>query len=416
MSNSNSSNSATPQPTSPLALNEERLRRARHRGWTPPPRISIPEWADRFRKHKDGTNWRTSEVEVARGPMLAPTEPGVHIVTAMVATQLLKTSLIENITGHKAHLDPCDMLLVQPKEDAAEQFSKERIAPFIAATPVLRVLIGTTKTRKSEETLLYKSFPGGFLALVGAGSPDNLARRPVRIVMYDEVDKYPVTREGDPIDIGDERTAKFSNWLSVRACSPTVKDESRIEASYLESDQRRASVACPHCGHRQFPDFFKHVEWEKSENGHRHRTETARLYCEACGAGWSEGQRRKALQTIRWHQTRPFECCVSSKHHWKHTIWLGAWSMKARSTRSGTGGAATFTRSTGRSAGFAVIGLSRMSMPAFAGKLFSPGRRTVRRTLQGNGSQPTATKTRSRSGTIPRTPRRIASMPGGKSF
>jgi phage terminase large subunit GpA-like protein len=126
--------------------------------------------------------------------------------------------------------------------------------------------------------------------------------------MYDEVDKYPVTREGDPIDIGDERTAKFSNWLSVRACSPTVKDESRIEASYLESDQRRASVACPHCGHRQFPDFFKHVEWEKSENGHRHRTETARL-CEACGAGWSEGQRRKALQTIRWHQTRPFECC-----------------------------------------------------------------------------------------------------------
>jgi phage terminase large subunit GpA-like protein len=241
--------------------------------------------------------------------MLAPTEPGVHIVTAMVATQLLKTSLIENITGHKAHLDPCDMLLVQPKEDAAEQFSKERIAPFIAATPVLRELIGTTKTRKSEETLLYKSFPGGFLALVGAGSPDNLARRPVRIVMYDEVDKYPVTREGDPIDIGDERTAKFSNWLSVRACSPTVKDESRIEASYLESDQRRASVSCPHCGHRQFPDFFKHVEWEKSENGHRHRTETARLYCEACGTGWNEGQRRKALQTIRWHQTRPFECC-----------------------------------------------------------------------------------------------------------
>ncbi|MFX6803754.1 phage terminase large subunit family protein, partial [Acinetobacter baumannii] len=87
-------------------------------------------------------------------------------------------------------------LLVQPKEDAAEQFSKERIGPLIASTPVLRALVGTSKTRKSEETLLYKSFPGGFLALVGAGSPDNLARRPVRIVMYDEVDKYPITREG----------------------------------------------------------------------------------------------------------------------------------------------------------------------------------------------------------------------------
>jgi len=248
-------------------------------------------------------------VEVARGPKLAVTEPGVHIITAMVATQLLKTTLLENVFGFHADYDPCDMLLVQPKEDAAEQFSKERIAPLIASTPALRKLVGTTKTRSSEETLLFKAFPGGFLALVGAGSPDNLARRPVRIVMYDEVDKYPVTREGDPIDIGDERTAKFPNWLSIRVCSPTVKDESRIEASYLTSDQRRASVECPHCSHRQFPDFFKHIEWEKSEDGERHKPETAQIYCEACGTAWTEGQRRRALDTIRWHQTRPFDCC-----------------------------------------------------------------------------------------------------------
>ena len=241
--------------------------------------------------------------------MLAVTEPGVHIITAMVATQLLKTSLLENIVGFHAHLDPCPMLLVQPKEDAAEQFSKERIGPFISATPVLRERIGTTKTRRSEETLLFKSFPGGFLALVGAGSPDNLARRPVKIVLYDEVDKYPVTREGDPIGIGDERMATFVDWLSVRVCSPTVKDESRIEASWLESDQRRASVECPHCQHRQFLDFFKHVEWEKGEGEDRHRPKTALIYCEACGSGWSEGERLRALATIRWHQMRTFECC-----------------------------------------------------------------------------------------------------------
>lgn len=241
--------------------------------------------------------------------MLAVTEPGVHVITAMVATQLLKTSLLENIVGYHAHLNPCPMLLVQPKEDAAEQFSKERIGPFITATPVLRARIGTSKMRRSEETLLFKSFPGGFLAMVGAGSPDNLARRPVKIVLYDEVDKYPVTREGDPIGIGDERMATFVDWLSVRVCSPTVKDESRIEASWLESDQRRASVECPHCAHRQFPEFFKHVEWEKGEGDSRHRPQTALIYCEACGAAWNEGQRLRALATIRWHQTRTFECC-----------------------------------------------------------------------------------------------------------
>jgi phage terminase large subunit GpA-like protein len=297
----------------------DQLWRAIRQGWTPPPRISLPAWADHYRrlaKEAGSTsgNWSTDTVEIARGPMLSVTEPGVHVVTAMVCTQLLKTALLENIFGFFAHLDPCPMLLLQPKEDAAEQFSKERISPLIRVTPVLRELVGTVKTRNADETLLFKSFPGGFLALAGAGSPDNLARRPVRIILADEVDKYPVTREGDPIALAEERTATFgANWLSVRACSPTVQDESRIERSYLSSDQRRASVTCPHCGHRQFLDFFKHVDWQKrkDEKGNilEHHPKTARIFCEACGVGWSEGDRLRSLKTARWHQTRPFECC-----------------------------------------------------------------------------------------------------------
>lgn len=275
----------------------------------------MPEWADRFRVlAKESGNssgkWRTSRVEIARGPMLAVTEPGVRKISAMVATQLLKTSLIENVTGYHIHLDPCPMLIVQPKDAAAEQFSKERIAPFIKATPKLRELVGKSTTRDAGDTLDYKAFPGGFLGLVGAGSPDNLARRPIRIVMYDEVDKYLPIKEGDPIAIGDERLASFdSNSLSIRVCSPTVTGESKIEKSHEQSDQRRASVACPECGHRQFPEFFRHVEWQGGKEGSPHRPETARIYCEACGTGWTEGQRLRALATIRWHQTRRFECC-----------------------------------------------------------------------------------------------------------
>lgn len=289
------------------------VRAAWRRGWMPPPRLSVPSWADQYRQlaRESGASsgqWQTATVEIARGPMLAVTEPGVHTITAMVSTQLLKTELLINIVGYFAHLDPCPILLLQPKEDAAEQFSKERITPMLRATPVLRALVGTSKTRDATETILYKAFPGGFLAMAGAGSPDNLARRPVRVVLADEVDKYPITREGDPITLAEERTASFgANWLSVRACSPTVDDESRIAASYAESDQRLASIACPHCGHRQFLEFFKHVEWEKTE--HDHRPKTARLACEACGAMWSEGERLRALATVRWHQTRPFTCC-----------------------------------------------------------------------------------------------------------
>ncbi|MBR8392552.1 phage terminase large subunit family protein [Burkholderia cenocepacia] len=332
MSTSNSLNSENPTTRSSSSGKADVLRLNGRKGFTPPPRISVPDWADNFRKlakeaGSTSGDWSTATVEVARGPMLAVTEPGVHVITAMVSTQMLKTALLENTFGYFAHLDPSPMLLLQPKEDAAEQFSKERIAPLIRVTPVLRELVGTSKMRNADETLLFKSFPGGFLALAGAGSPDNLARRPVRVILADEVDKYPITREGDPISLAEERTATFGNWLSIRACSPTVQDESRIEDSYKESDMRRASVECPHCGHRQFLDFFRHVEWEKKKDAQgnvvSHNTKTARVYCECCGAGWSEGERLRALQTARWHQTKPFECC--SERHLPLESYEQAW-------------------------------------------------------------------------------------------
>ncbi|WP_433910386.1 phage terminase large subunit family protein [Sphingomonas yabuuchiae] len=285
---------------------------------TPPPYITVPDWADRFRKKAAGAGstigqWRTGDVEIARGPMLAITEPGVSTITVMVCTQLMKTALIENAFGFFAHLDPSPMLMLQPKEDAAEQFSKERITPLIKATPVLRRLVGTRKTRNSDETIRYKSFPGGFLAIEGAGSPDNVARRPIKRVFCDEIDKYVPTREGDAVGLAEERMGTFVGAQSIRACSPTIEGESAIHDSYLEGDQRQASVECPHCGHRQFLDFFKHIEWDKEHDaeGHvvAHHHKTAAVHCESCGCAWNEAQRRAALQTARWHQTKPFRCC-----------------------------------------------------------------------------------------------------------
>jgi phage terminase large subunit GpA-like protein len=299
------------------------LRREVRAAWSTPPRLSVPAWADEYRKLAKGFGamsgqWDTSTVEVARGPMLAVTEPGVHTLTAMCATQLLKTELLLNIFGFHAHLDPCPILILQPKAESAEQFSKERLQPMVSATPALRDRVGG-----SDATLTYKPFPGGFAGIVGAGSPDNLARRPIRVVLADEINKYRPTKEGDSLVLVDERMATFGlNSLSVRACSPTIEDECAISESYAQSDQRRATIACPSCGHRMFPLFFKHVQWDKDEKG-GHLPKTARIYCEACGVGWSEGERLKALQTARWHQTKPFECC--GVRHVPLDAYEGAW-------------------------------------------------------------------------------------------
>ncbi|MFM2092860.1 MAG: hypothetical protein RLZZ127_3349, partial [Planctomycetota bacterium] len=186
-----------PESTTTTAEAVTALRRqllaARRETLKAPPRMTVDQWADAYRRldraaSSTGGRWQTARVEVARGPLRAVTEPGVRTITVMTCTQLLKSSVLENVFGFFAHLDPCPMLLVQPKDAAAEAFSKERIAPMIAATPVLADLVGTRRTRTSDDTLTFKSFPGGFLALVSAGSPTNLAMRPIRVALYDEVD------------------------------------------------------------------------------------------------------------------------------------------------------------------------------------------------------------------------------------
>src|SRR5581483_8342989 len=105
MSTNTYPSAASPSQILPALDKEGRLRRAWRKGWTPPARISVPEWADRYRRlAKESGNsagqWSTSTVEVARGPMLAVTEPGVHVITVMVSTQMLKTSLLENVFGY----------------------------------------------------------------------------------------------------------------------------------------------------------------------------------------------------------------------------------------------------------------------------------------------------------------------------
>lgn len=294
-------------------------------------RLTVPEWADRYRHLSKSTGsvggpWQTSRVEVARGPMMAVTERGVRAITAKTCTQLMKTSLLENTIGYFAHQDPAPMLLTQPKDGSVKAFSKERLQPMAKATPVLRPLLGG---HTSQDTMTYREFPGGFIALESAGSPTNLAMRAIRVTMADEVDKYEPTKEGDPLLLLEERTSTFvTNSLHMRCCSPTRAETSRITKSYEESDQRRPYVPCPHCGHEQTLDFFRHVNWSKSDEG-EHFPFTAAVFCEDCGAEWTEAQRLKLMTTegsIKWRQTRKFVCCEEAQNPQVERVWK--WDAK----------------------------------------------------------------------------------------
>lgn len=290
--------------------------------------LNVPAWADRFRVLDPSIastpgQFRTSRVEVARGPMMAVTEPGVRTITIMSATQLMKTTIIENVIGYHMHQRPSPILAVLPKAEAAKNFGKERLSALVRATPVLADIVAENAGHRSLESQTFRQFPGGYIACEGAGSPTNLASRPIRVTLLDEIDKYELTKEGDPVLLAEERASTFRDALHIRCCSPT-DDEGRIWKSYLESDQRRPFVACPHCGHEQTLEFFKHVHWPKSPDGKTHFPMNAAIWCEACGAEWVEQQRLALMTTegaVRWMQTRPFECCEVHQEPLKARRW-----------------------------------------------------------------------------------------------
>jgi phage terminase large subunit GpA-like protein len=256
---------------------------------------------------------RLSNVEAARGVHRAITaEKSAETVTVCVSTQLFKSELLLNIIGYHADLDPCPMLMVQPKVDSARAFSKERIAGMIAATPVLAEIFGNTRQDQSESSQFYKEFAGGFLSLASAGSPIELAMRPIRITLMDEIDKYEATREGDPVMLGEERTATFSGSraLHVRCSSPTLEDDSRIWESYKSSDMRRPFLTCCHCSQTFTPEWAKNAHWPKGKDD-EHLTSQATFTCDS-GCVISPAERHKMLTTegdVKWHQTKPFTCC-----------------------------------------------------------------------------------------------------------
>lgn len=228
--------------------------------------------------------------------MDACNDPYVYEVVIMCAAQLGKSETLNNIIGYYIDNDPCPILMLQPTVDMAQAYSKDRIAAgLIRSTPCLQDKVKDPRARDSGNTTLHKVFPGGALTLVGANSPAGLASRPIRVILADEVDRYPTSAgtEGDPIQLARKRTSTFWNRKIVLVSTPTNKGASRIEDAYEKSDKRKFWVPCKHCGHEQLLRWGN-VKWTGDD------PESAMYECDDCHVLWSENDRRWSIKRGKW--------------------------------------------------------------------------------------------------------------------
>ncbi len=282
------------------------------RQWKPPPKWKVSQWADSTRKLSSEASaepgqWDTSRAEYQREIMDAVNHPATERVVIMSSAQVGKTEVLNNVVGYYIDYDPCPMLMLQPTLEMGETWSKDRFDPMARDTPEIGRRIAGGKARDKKSTILHKTFIGGHLTVAGANSPASLASRPIRVVLADEVDRYPASagNEGDPLNLAIKRTSTFWNRKILAVSTPTLKGFSRIEAAFEETDKRRFHIACPHC-QTEHVLAWGNVVWGKDTPAGGD-PEKALFRCPACDGFYNDVQKNAAVKKGRWIASAPFK-------------------------------------------------------------------------------------------------------------
>lgn len=279
----------------------------------PPERISVSEWADKYRmmspeNSAEAGRWRTARTPYVQEMMEAFRDPKVHRIVVMASSQIGKTEMMLNMLGYIIDQAPGGILYIVPTVDFAKDFSKRRIAPMIRDTKKLRDKVAEAKSRDGDNTVLKKSYPGGMLTIVGSNAPSPLAGIPARYVFGDERDRFAEDAggEGDPWKLAEARTITFYNYKMVEVSTPTTKGRSPIEDSFNSGTMERWCVECPHCHEYVYIKFgnimYRHSMTEKNHVKH-YTVESVEFACPECGCASTEEEIKK--QPHKWVAENP---------------------------------------------------------------------------------------------------------------
>ncbi|MBS0289284.1 MAG: phage terminase large subunit family protein [Proteobacteria bacterium] len=284
------------------------LRKTRSR-FAPPPKLTISQWADQYcflpENNAEPGRWRTSRAPYQKEIMDAICDRRIEKVTVMTSAQVGKTSILNNAIGYYIHQNPKSIIIMHPTLKDAKDWSTFKLAPIVANTPVLRDKVAKPRARDKTNTTLRKEYPGGYLMILGSNSTSEMRGRSAPIILCDEVDAYEITSEGDAINLLWKRANTFKERKLVLTSTPTIKDISRIDQSWENSDKRRYHIPCPHCGKLQWLKWAC-LKWDKSPDG-KHLPETAYYECEHCKQKIYHGDKNKIMSQGKWISENAFK-------------------------------------------------------------------------------------------------------------
>lgn len=273
--------------------------------------VTVSEWADQHRElsgkqASERGRWRTSRTPFLREIMdCFSATSRVTDVVVKKASQVGATEATVNVLGYTMDHAPAPAMVLMPTLEARDAWKVQKLNPLLTDTPVVRDLLGGLRARDAANRQDLIDFPGGVLFLAGGNSPNSYAQRSVKLLVLDDLDRFPweIGEEGDVVTLARGRTKAFPRAKRLFISTPTVKGMSLIDREFEKSDRRRYYCPCPHCGEFQplewgGPEAAFGVKWNASVT-------QAWYLCRACHAEIHEHQKPAMLAAGRWIAESP---------------------------------------------------------------------------------------------------------------
>ena len=276
--------------------------------WKPPKKINASEWADENRILDSKTSpipgkWKTSRTPYLKKIMNQINVKGVQVIVFCKPTQIGGTECLNIIFGYIVDQNPDPTLIIYPTEKLAESISVNRIQPMIKLSPALN-----KRFKENDSKRLELQFDTMTAALIGSNSEADLSSRPIRYLLFDEIDKFKkwTGEEASPISLALERAKNFLNRKIFMASTPTLVT-GNIWKNLMTCDViYQYYVPCPHCG--EFQTFkFSQVKWPNEYNDIDDIEKRAQQIkrrswyeCEHCGDNIEDKHKNFMLKKGEW--------------------------------------------------------------------------------------------------------------------
>lgn len=271
-----------------------------------PKLLPVSEWSEKNRvvtlSSLPGA-WRNESTPYLTGIMDASSFAGVQTIIMCKAPQVGGSEIAHNFVGAAIDQSPGPVLYVFPDESTAKDNSKDRIQPMINSSPRLRSYLTGVQDDAAVMRINLKHMP---IYMAWATSPTKLANKPIKILVLDEIDKYPATsgkREADPITLAEMRTNTFSDSRTIWKISTPTVESGNIWVALNKEAQVIFDywVPCPYCGEMQLMEFDQ-IKWPKDERDPEviDNKRLASYECCGCEEHWDDEIRNKAVKHGHW--------------------------------------------------------------------------------------------------------------------